>query len=189
MKHTLIALTLTAIMSSSAFAAMDSYTIDPYHAFPVFSVNHLGFSTQRGRFDETSGTVQLDRTAKLGSVDLTIKTKSLDMGFPMWNADLAEEGFFNTAKFPTMTYKSSHLIFNGDKVVGADGDFTLLGVTRPLHVIVANFHCGVNPMNKKQLCSGDISATIKRSDYGMTKYLPAVGDEINIHVPIEAYKN
>ena len=189
MKHTLIALSLTGLMSSSAFAAMDTYTIDPHHAFPEFEVSHLGFSTQRGRFDETSGTVQLDRAAKLGGVDLTINTKSLDMGFPLWNTHLSEEGFFDTAKYPTMTYKSSHLIFAGDKVVGADGEFTLLGVTRPLHVTVNNFHCGVNPMNQKPLCAGDISAIIKRSDYGMTKYLPAVGDEVKINVPVEAYKN
>ncbi|MHB1676161.1 MAG: YceI family protein [Sulfuriferula sp.] len=189
MKHTLIALSLTAAMSTSALAAMDSYTIDPQHAFPVFAVSHLGYTTQRGRFDETSGKIQLDKAAKVGSVELTINTKSLDMGFPLWNEHLTSDGFFNTAKFPTMTYKSDKLIFDGDKVVGADGEFTLLGVTKPLHVTVTNFHCGINPLNLKALCGGNVSASINRSDYGMTKFLPLVGDEVKINVPIEAYKD
>lgn len=189
MKYSLIVLSLSAAMMSSAYAAPESYTIDPHHAFPEFEVNHLGFSTQRGRFDETSGKITLDMVAKKGSVELTINTKSLDMGFPLWNQHLSEEGFFNTEKYPTMTYKSDKLIFKGDKVVAADGDFTLLGVTKPLRVTVTGFHCAVNPMNKKPLCAGDVSATFKRSDYGMTKYLPAVGDDIKINVPIEAYKD
>ena len=189
MKYTVIALSLTAIMSSNAFAAMDTYTIDPHHAFPEFEVSHLGFTTQRGRFDDTSGKIKLDRVNKLGGVDLTINTMSLDMGFPLWNEHLSAEGFFNTAKYPTMTYKSDKLEFDGDKVIGADGDFTLLGVTKPLHVTVNNFHCGINPMMLKYLCAGDITAVIKRSDYGMIKYLPAIGDEVRINVPIEAYKD
>lgn len=189
MKRTLIALSLAAAMSTSAFAAMDSYTIDPQHAFPEFEVSHLGFTTQRGRFDETSGKVRLDMAAETGSVDLTINTKSLDMGFPLWNEHLTAKGFFNVAKFPTMTYKSDKLDFDGDKVVGADGQFTLLGVTRPLHVTVSNFHCGLNPMNRKTLCGGNVSAEIKRSDYGMTTFLPLVGDDIKINVPVEADKD
>ncbi len=189
MKLNTLILSLSTVLASTAFAATDSYTIDSHHAFPIFEVSHLGFSTQRGRFDETSGKVTLDVAAKTGSVDLTINTKSLDMGFPLWNEHLSGEGFFDTEKFPTMTYKSSKLIYKGDKVVGAEGDFTLLGVTKPLRVAVNGFHCGVNPMNKKPLCAGDVSATFKRSDYGMMKYLPAVGDQIKINVPIEAYKD
>lgn len=189
MKYSLIVLSLSAVLVSSAYAATDSYTVDPNHAFPVFEVNHLGFTTQRGRFDQTSGKITLDLAAKTGSVDLTINTKSLDMGFPLWNEHVSAEGFFNTEKFPTMTYKSTKLIFDGNKVVAADGEFTLLGVTKPLRVTVSGFRCDVNPMNKKPLCAGDVSATFKRSDYGMVKYLPAIGDDIKINVPIEAYKD
>jgi polyisoprenoid-binding protein YceI len=127
--------------------------------------------------------------AKKGSVDLTIETTSLDMGFPLWNEHLSADGFFNTAKFPTMTFKSSKLVFKDDKVVAAEGDFTLLGVTRPLTVAVNDFKCGDHPMLKKPMCGANISGTIKRSDFGMTKYVPAISDDIKIHVPVEAYKN
>jgi polyisoprenoid-binding protein YceI len=188
MNKFMIAVALAGSFAVSAHAA-DTYSIDPNHTFPVFEVNHLGYSVQHGRFDKTSGTITLDMAAKKGSVDLTIETTSLDMGFPLWNEHLSADGFFNTAKFPTMTFKSTKLVFKDDKVVAAEGDFTLLGVTRPLTVTVNDFKCGDHPMLKKPMCGANISGTIKRSEFGMTKYVPAVSDDIKIHVPVEAYKN
>ncbi|HWU83962.1 MAG TPA: YceI family protein [Rhodocyclaceae bacterium] len=183
-----IALAAAAAAPVASALAADTYTIDPNHTFPIFEVSHLGFSVQHGRFNKTSGTVTLDTAAKKGSVDLTIDVASLDMGFPLWDQHMADEGFFNTAKFPTMSFKSNKLIFDGDKVVGAEGEFTMLGVTKPLKLSVSNFKCGANPMNKKDMCGAEISATLKRSDFGMTKYVPVVGDEIKITSPVEAYK-
>lgn len=188
MNRIMIAIALASSVTLSAFAA-DSYTIDPNHTFPVFEVNHLGYTMQHGRFNKSSGKITLDMAAKSGSVDLTIETTSLDMGFPLWDEHLSADGFFNTAKFPTMTFKSNKLIFKDDKVVAAEGQFTLLGVTKPLTVSVNGFKCGENPMNKKPMCGANIAGTIKRSDFGMTKYVPAVSDEVEIHVPVEAYKN
>lgn len=187
MKKLVTSFALAALVAAPALAA-DTYKIDAFHTFPSFEVNHLGFSTQRGRFDKTTGTVTLDTAAKKGSIDLTIDVSSLNMGFAVWNEHMAADGFFNTAKFPTITFKSNTLIFDGDKVVGAEGDFTLLGVTKPIKLAVSNFKCGANPMNKKEMCGADISTTIKRSDFGMTKGLPAIGDEIKITSGIEAYK-
>jgi len=188
MKKSLTAFALSVTLAAPAFA-MDSYTIDPNHTFPIFEVNHYGFSTQRGRFNKSSGKITLDIAAKKGSVDLSIDTTSLDMGFDTWNKYISAEGFFNTEKFPVMSFKSDKLIFEGDKVVAAEGDFTLLGVTRPLRLTVSNFRCGPHPFNKKTMCGADVTATLKRSDFGMTKYLPAVGDEVKISSPIEAAKN
>jgi polyisoprenoid-binding protein YceI len=175
-------------MTTAAYAA-DEYTIDSNHTFPVFEVNHLGYSVQHGRFNKTSGKISLDMAAKLGSVELTIETASLDMGFPLWDEHMAAEGFFNSAKFPTMTFKSSKLIFKDDKIVAAEGDFTLLGVTKPITVTVKSFSCGDHPFTKKAMCGANIGGVIKRSDFGMSKYVPAISDEIKIHVPVEAYKN
>ena len=169
--------------------AADEYTIDSTHTFPVFEVNHLGYSVQHGRFNKTSGKITLDMAAKKGSVELTIETASLDMGFALWDEHMAAEGFFNTAKFPTMTFKSSKLIFKDDKIVAAEGEFTLLGVTKPLTVTVKSFACGEHPYYKKAMCGANIGGVIKRSDFGMSKGVPAVGDEVKIHVPVEAFKN
>ena len=188
MQKTLATLALSAVLSASAFAA-DSYTIDPSHTFPVFEVNHFGFTNQRGRFNRSAGKITLDVAAKKGSVDLTIDTTSLDMGFDTWDKHMSADGFFNTEKFPTMTFKSEQLVFDGDKVVAAEGSFTLLGVTKPLRLAVNNFRCGPHPFTKKAMCGADVSATIKRSDFGMVKFVPAVSDEVKISSPVEAYKD
>jgi len=187
MNKTSLALVSTLAATSSAWA--DSYTIDPNHTLPVFEVNHLGFSTQRGRFDQTSGKIQLDREKKTGTVDWAIETGSIDMGQSKWNEHLKSADFFNAAQFPSITYHADKLFFKGKVPVSAEGSLTLLGVTKPLKVTIHRFTCGVNPINQKELCAADIDASLKRSEFGMTKYLPGVGDEVKVHVPVEAYKD
>ena len=188
MKKHFAACAAALLLALPAFAA-DTYTMDPEYTIPVFEVQHLGFTTQRGRFDKTDGKVVLDFPAKTGSVEFTVHTNSLDMGSRAWTIHVSSEGLFNIEKYPTMSFKSDRLIFDGDKVVAAEGQFTLLGVTRPLKVTVNRFGCATNPLNKKFMCAGDIAATVMRSEYGMTKYIPTVSDEIKISVPVEAYRN
>ena len=187
MKRTLALLT-AAFIALPVVAAPEEYDIDPNHTYPIFEVKHLGYSTQRGRFNKTSGKIVLDREAKQGSVDLTIDVSSLDMGTDIWNQHMFAEGFFDVEKYPTITFKSNKLIFEGDKVVAAEGDFTLLGVTKPIRLTVSNFNCGTHPMLKKDMCGGDISTSVKRSDFGMKKAIPMVGDDVKLSSPVEAFK-
>ena len=121
-------------------------------------------------------------------VEFTVYTNTLDMGSRAWTVHVSGPGLFNIEQYPTMHFKSDQLQFEGAKVVSADGQFTLLGVTKSIHVRVNHFACGANPLNKRAMCAADISATLKRSDYGMVKYIPTVSDEIKINVPVEAYK-
>jgi len=185
--HKPLILIVAALLAAPACAA-DNYTVDPNHTWPVFEVNHLGFSTQRGRFNSSSGKITLDTAAKKGSVELVIETASLDMGFDKWDEHMKSDEFFNVAQFPTMRFVSDKLVFDGDSVVAAEGSFTLLGVTRPLTLTVSNFRCAPHPMLKKPACGADITATLKRSEFGMTKFVPAVSDEVKISVPVEAVK-
>jgi polyisoprenoid-binding protein YceI len=173
----------------SAVAAAETYTIDSRHTYPMFEVNHLGITTQRGRFNSSAGKIMLDRSGKKGSVELTIDTNSIDMGLAKWDEHMKSEDFFDAAKHPQITFKSSKLKFDGDKIVGADGEFTLRGVTKPLSVSVAGFNCIMHPMLKKEACGGDVTATIKRSQFGMDYALPAVGDEVKLMIPVEALKD
>lgn len=182
------AILLTSLVAAPTYAA-DSYTIDSRHTWPVFEINHMGFSTQRGRFNSSSGKITLDTAAKKGSVELVIETASLDMGLDKWDEHLKSEEFFNVAQFPTMRFVSDKLVFDDDKVVAAEGRFTLLGVTKPLTLTVSNFRCAPHPMLKKPACGADITATLKRSEFGMTKFVPAVSDEVRISVPVEAVKD
>ena len=182
-----VAIALTALLTTPVYAA-DNYTIDSRHTFPVFEVNHMGFSTQRGRFNQSSGKITLDTAMKKGSVELVIQVASLDMGLDKWDEHMKSEDFFNAEFFPTMHFVSDKLTFDGDNVVAAEGSFTLLGVTRPMTLAVSNFRCAPHPMLKKPACGADITATLKRSEFGMTKFVPAVSDEVKILVPLEAVK-
>jgi polyisoprenoid-binding protein YceI len=176
-------------MTASQVVAADSFTIDPEYTIPEFEVGHLGFTTQRGRFNKAEGKIQLDIAGRTGSVDFTVHTDSIDMGSHAWTVHVRSEGLFDVAHFPTISFRSERLIFEGDKVIGAEGQFTLLGVTRPLTLTVSGFGCASNPANNRFMCAGDVSATVKRSDFGMTKYIPTVSDEIRISVPVEAYRD
>ena len=188
MKHTLAALAVSAAFALPA-AAADSYTIDASHTYPGFEINHLGFSTMRGTFDSSSGKITLDPAGKSGSIEITIDATSIDTGHAKRDEHLKSEEFFNVAKFPTLAYKAGKLKFDGDKLTGADGELTLLGVTKPVSLTVTSFHCGPHPMNKKQVCGANATASIKRSEFGMTTYVPAVGDEVKISIEVEAVRN
>jgi polyisoprenoid-binding protein YceI len=177
-----------AVVASAAQAA-DTYSIDPVSSIPVFQVLHLGFVTQRGRFDRVSGKLTLDLARHQGSIEFTIDTPSLDMGSAAWSAHLADPGLFNTAAFPTITFKSDQFIFEGDTLVGADGKLTIIGITRTVHLTVQRFRCGPHQQTGRPLCGGDVSATIRRSDFGLTQYLDAVSDEVRIDAPVLAYRD
>jgi polyisoprenoid-binding protein YceI len=170
-------------------AAADAYSLDPVHSQPMFEVKHMGFSIQRGAFGRVTGKVTLDRVARKGTIDVMIDTTSIKTFDPRLDAVVKGEDFFNVAKYPNMAFKSSNVIFDGDRVIGADGELTMLGLTRPVVLKVANFVCGEHPMNRKAMCGAEVTATIKRSEWGMSYETPTlVGDEVRITIPVEAYK-
>jgi polyisoprenoid-binding protein YceI len=179
---------LFSAFAAGAFAAPEVYTIDPSHTYPTFEVNHLGYSTQRGTFETTSGTVTLDMEKKTGAADIKIDTTSLRTGWEKRDAHLKGEDFFHTAKFPSMTFKGKDFKFSGDKLVSVAGELTLLGVSKPVTLQVSNFKCSPHPMSKKPACGADAMTTIKRSDFGMAAYVPAVSDEVTLRIQIEASK-
>jgi len=181
--------TLAAAAAFPALAAPESYSVDSRHTFPSFEVNHLGFSTQRGRFNKTTGKITLDREAKTGTVEIEIDAASVDTGLDKLEEHLVGEDFFDVAKHPTLTFKSRSMTFNGDKPASVAGDFTMLGVTKPVTLTINAFNCGVHPINKKNVCGADASATLKRSEFGMTKYVPGVSDEVKLHIQVEAFKD
>jgi polyisoprenoid-binding protein YceI len=185
----LIALSLTALLAAPAFARTDNYTVDPEATIPAFEIKRLGFSSASGRFNQSSGKLTLNFATKSGSVDFTIHTASIDMSMKYWSNQVADEGLLNVKAYPSMNFRSNKLIFDGEKVVAAEGQFTLLGITKPLRVTVNNFSCSTNPANNRSMCAGDIKGSFRRSDFGMKKYIPAVSDEVDISVPLEAYKD
>jgi len=187
LRHASLAAALCLSLIGNALA--DTFTIDSKHTFPSFEVSHIGFSTQRGRFDRTSGTVSLDEKAKKGSIEVSIEAGSIDTGLTELEDKLKSAEFFDTAKHPAITFKSDKLEFAGVVPVAAEGTLTLLGVAKPLRLAIDHFHCGIHPINKRHTCGADASGAIKRSDFGLSAFLPAIGDKVKIKIQVEAVKD
>ena len=187
-RSTLIATTLAAAVLC-AQAQTATYAIDPNHTFATFEISHFGTSTNRGRFDKKSGTVQLDKAAKTGKLDITIDTSSINSGTAAFDKHLQSKDFFNAAEFPTARFVGDKFSFNGDKVSEISGTLTLLGKTNPVTLKATNFNCYMNQMLKVEVCGGDFETSIVRSQYGMVWGLNfGFSDAVRLVVQAEAIK-
>jgi len=182
-----VAAVLAAAFVAAPAVAQEVYVLDARHTVPMFEVTHLGFSQQRGSFANTTGKVTIDRTARKGTIDVTIASASLVTSPALLNMVKSDE-FLNVEKFPTMTYKSSDLVFDGENPVGANGEFTMLGATRPVALKLTTFKCGPNPFNKRPMCGGEATGTFRRSDFGMKAALGAASDDVKIVIAFEGAK-
>lgn len=180
---------LFGCVSSISAVAADSYTVDPRHTFPGFEISHLGFSMQRGRFNETSGKVTLDPESGSGSILIKINTASISTGLAELEKHLRSPDFLDAARYPEITFTSDKLTFNNEILTAVDGMLNLHGVTKPVHLVVDHFHCGLNMISMKNVCGANAKATIKRSDFGVDKYAPALADDVKIEIQIEAIRN
>ena len=162
------ALILATVAAAPALAAPETFAVDSTHTFPRFSYNHLGYSIQMSRFDKATGTVTLDKAAKTAAVDIVIDTKSVNTG--------------------SATFKSTKVVFEGDKPVSIDGNLTLKGITKPVTLKVTSFHAMPHPMMKKDAIGANATTKVKRTDFNMGKNVPYVGDEVTIDIAIEAVK-
>ena len=189
MKTLMAAAACLAAACTTAPAWATTYAIDPMHTFVVFEVSHFGTSTNRARFDKKEGSVQFDRQARTGKVDITIDMQSINSGVPPFDSHLRSKDFFNTAEHPSARFVSDRLVFSGDKVTAVEGTLTLLGKTQPVTLKANQFNCYMNPMFKREVCGGDIEATIQRSRWGIDFGLPMVSpDEVKLLVQVEAIK-
>lgn len=157
-----------ASVSISAVAAPVTYTLDPTHTYPSFEADHFGgLSVWRGKFTKTTGTVVLDQEAKTGSVDIKVDPASIQTGNTLLDTHLKSDEFFDVAKYPDVTYKSSQIVFNGDTPTAIVGDLTMHGVTKPVTLKIRSFKCIMHPMYKRQVCGADAEATFDRADFGI----------------------
>lgn len=182
------AFALIAGAATAALAAPETYNVDGSHTYPRFSYSHFGLSTQLSKFNKTTGTLVLDKAAKTGSVDVVIDMKSVETGFPLFNGHIQGEDFLDTAKFPTATFKSTKVVFEGDKPAAVEGNLTIKGVTKPVTLKVTHFVNMDHPMLKKPAIGADASVVIKRTDFNAGKYAPYVGDDVTITLSVEAIK-
>lgn len=187
MKH-LATLSALFVIAASAQAEPVTFKIDNSHTYPHFTYSHLGFSKQTHKFDKTSGKVVLDRAAKTGSVDVSIDVASVNTGSALFDAHIQAEDYFNTAQYPTITFKSDKMEFKGEQPASLAGDLTIKGVTKPVTLTITHFKCQPHPMMKVEACGANATTEIKRSDFNMGKNAPYVSDEVTLTLAIEAFK-
>jgi polyisoprenoid-binding protein YceI len=178
-----------ATLSGAALAAPETFVIDSTHSYPRFSYSHFGFSTQISRFNKTTGTIVIDKQAKTGSVDVVIDTKSVDTGFAVFDGHIQGEDFLDTEKYPTATFKSTKVNFEGDKPVSVEGSLTIKSVSKPVTLTLTSFQALPHPMLKKDAIGANATTKISRTEFTAGKYAPYVGDEVTIDIAVEAIKN
>lgn len=182
----LVLATLIAAASFSAQAA-EKYDIDPTHTQVQFTYNHLGFSNITGRFDEVKGDFLFDAADPTkSSVSITIPVASISTGVDKLDEHLLKADFFDATQFPTATFKSTGVTAAGEGKLAVAGDLTIHGVTRPVVLDVTINGVGEHPMRKLPAAGFDATAKIKRSDFGVGAYVPAVGDEVTLSITVEA---
>jgi polyisoprenoid-binding protein YceI len=180
--------TLAALL---AFASMPlhatTYTLEPDYTQGVFRWNHLGFSSPAAQFAQGQGTLDFDQAdVTKASVKVTIPLDTLRTGVPDLDEDFRSKTFFETATYPVATFTSTKV----EKGATADrlkvtGDLAMHGVTKPLTLDVRVVKLGLNPRTNIATIGFDATTTLKRSDFGMGKYVPQVSDEIQLHITVQ----
>lgn len=162
------------------------YTLDPAHSKITWSVSHMGFSTYAGQFAKVDGQLTVDpRKPEASQISVTVDANSVGTLNDALDKHLKTADFLDTAKFPTATFKATRIRVTGARTADITGDLTLHGVTRPVTLEAEFNQAGVNPLDKTYSLGFDAEAKIKRSEFGMTSYLPGVGDEVELEIEAE----
>ncbi|CAB5705186.1 Uncharacterized conserved protein [Delftia tsuruhatensis] len=168
MRTSVFALAIAGLFATAAQAAPATYAIDPTHTFATFEIDHNGASTNRVRFDKKSGTVEFDRDAKTGKVEVVLEMDSLSSGTAAFDKHLKSADIFNVAKFPQAKFVSDKFVFDGDKLKEVTGQLTILDKTQPVTIKANKFTCYPNAMlQKRETCGGDFEAVIDRTAFGV----------------------
>ncbi|MEO1111289.1 MAG: YceI family protein [Pseudomonadota bacterium] len=170
-----------SLLAAPALAEPVVYDFDKSHANLSFTYNHLGYSTTDGRFGDWDGTLLIDKdTPANSSVEFTINIDSLDTFWADRDTHLKSPDFFDAAQFPQATFKSTKVEQTGENQLDVTGDLTLRGITKPVTLTVDVLALGEHPMAKKPAAGFAVTTVLKRSDFGMDKFVPYVGDEVTV---------
>lgn len=182
----LLGLSIAALFSVGAQAAPVTYKVEPSHTYVQARYQHLGFSTQSIRFDDVHGTITLDLEAKTGAIDMTVGSSSLSSGFATFDGHLNGKDHLDTVTFPKATFTSTDVKFEGDTPVSAQGELTIKGISQAVTLDITHFKAQPHPMLRKDAIGADGIIRIKRSEFNAGKNAPAVSDETEIVIAIEA---
>lgn len=163
------------------------YLLDPGHTKVHWEVMHFGTSTSRGRFDDTSGSLELDAKTGTGEVSIEVRTASVNTGVAPLDGIL-RRSYFMSEQHPVAYFVAKQWRWQRDAPLEVRGEFTLRGVSRPLSLRAAQLRCHVNPQLQREVCGADLEATLRRSDFGITDGLPFISDTVRLVIQVEAIK-
>ncbi len=179
----------TLIGGSSGARAADNFILDVDHTNVLFFVNHLGFTTMEGEFDDVQGRFVFDQEdVSKSSVKVTIQAASVDTDVDALDDHLRGPDFFDAKQFLELTFKSRKIEKTGEKTGRITGDLTLHGVTGSVTLDVKFNREGVHPMTKNFVAGFSAAASLKRSDYGIVYGTPFVGDQVDIRIEVEGLR-
>ncbi|MBR7689099.1 YceI family protein [Acinetobacter nosocomialis] len=176
-----------ALASTVTLAAPVDYKIDPTHTATVFSWNHFGFSTPSANFSDIQGVIKVDNAKPANSyVNVTIPLSSVNTNVPALDKEFQQEAWFNAAKYPNITFKSTKVETKDKKHFKITGDLTVKGVTKPVVLDAVLNKQGEHPMAKVPAIGFNATTSFNRSDFGLGNYVPNVGDKITVNITTEA---
>jgi polyisoprenoid-binding protein YceI len=178
-------LTLAALFWHASCHASE-FTLDPTRTLVSFEMRSLG-TTQRGEFNRAAGTVRLDSTAARGELDIVIDARSLKAGSEATAKFVRGPSMLNTAVHREIAYQAQHILFSGDRPVRIDGELTLLGITRSVALEVSRYDC-TDDSARGQRCTIVATASVKRSAFGMTRYMMFASDEVRLAIHAEGVR-
>jgi polyisoprenoid-binding protein YceI len=179
------------LLAVTAFARAEpvNYRIDPVATHVHFEVRHFGTSTSRGRFDTVAGRIVLDRAARSGEVAIEIDTASVSTGLAPFDSVLRRADMLASQAHPKAYFVAQRFDFDGERLVGVGGEFTLRGTSRPLTLRALGFGCRRHATLQREVCGGDFEAELLQSDFGLSYALPFVADRMRLLIQIEALRD
>jgi polyisoprenoid-binding protein YceI len=180
---------LISWMLASASAAAE-FALDTSHTSVHFAASHNDISLVRGRFAKLRGSVQYDPDAKTGAMLVSVEAGSIDTGNSAMDNVLRSEQFLDAERYPEVHFTSESFMFDGGRLTAIEGRLVLHGVEHPVRLAVERFVCKEVPLGivRHYVCGGDLHTMLRRSDFGMTRFLPEVGDEIDLSISGEAVR-
>lgn len=174
-------------VTGAALAAPVTYKLDPNHTLVLAQWNHFGFSNPVASFGQADGILVYDATdVAASSVQVTLPLAGLEAFVPKFNEHLRSADFFDAAKYPQITFRSTKVKAAGKNKLKVTGDLTVRNITRPVVLDVRLNKAGQHAMAKRAAIGFDATATLKRSDFGVAKFAPGVSDQVTLRITTEA---
>lgn len=183
-----VLLSLITLYIPLSHAAATEYSLDPQHTSVIISWNHFGFSHPTADISDVSGKIVFDKESPEKSlVNVTLPVKTINTHVQALTDEFLGKEYFDVKTFPEATFQSTHVEGKGGNKYDVEGNLTIKGITKPVLLHATLNKQDIHPMVKKQAIGFDVTGVIKRSDFKLDKYVPAVSDKVTITLSTEAY--